>query len=383
MKTSLAMGRLILKSVFIISVLFSSCKKNETETSKVILKDKSTDKIVKDVKPDVKSLSSNRTDVNKVGDTIYGDFNGDGKFENAFRVLTKKGHGNPVEDGVPDEYEIHFSDKIIKPIKADCCWFKLINEGDLDKDGANEITIVQAPMNGCIGSVNTFTIKAGKSYRLIDPFTIYWCADITDSELQKLVVSENNSIYYYEADPNDENLLSDNGDKIRFERLIKNKATLVKAMASNNVLADLPKIDDKVIDNASINNLKDLLTVSELSLKEMVAVLQYTWDIKPPVQDTSEKGYVTERYIFTYDKNGKKQILKRCGRMDMNTGRTLWLTNFISDDLDLLNKITTNLKYQGFELTGKQNSQYMYEDGNRMVMIKNGKKVYEINVVLN
>ncbi|MEL1242784.1 hypothetical protein AAEO56_00810 [Flavobacterium sp. DGU11] len=383
MKTSLAMGRLILKSVLVISVLFASCK-NEAKKSEILVRDKGIDTINEVVKTDVNFITSKEATLNKVGDTIYGDFNGDGKLENAFRVLIKKGYGNPVEDGIPDEYEIHFSDKRIKPVKVDCCWFKLINEGDLDKDGANEITIVQAPMDGCIGSVNTFTIKAGKSYRLIHPFTIYWCADITDSELQKLVVSENNSIYYYEANPNDENLLSDNGDKIRFERLIKNKATVVNTAANdNNVLADLPQTDNEVIDNTSINNLKDLLVVSELSLKDMVSSLQYTWDVQPPVQDTSEKGYVTERYIFAYDKNGKKQILKRCGRMDMNTGRTLWLTNFISDDLDLLNKITTNLKYQGFELTGKQNSQYMYEDGNRMVMIKKGKKVYEINVVLN
>lgn len=170
------------------------------------------------------NLGNAQVSKNRIGDKIYGDFNGDGKPEYAFRVLTKKGHGNPVEDGTPDEYAIQFSDTNIKPIKTDCCWFKLINEGDLDNDGGDEFTTVQAPENGCIGRVSTFTIKAKKSYKLFSPFSIFWCAEITDLELQKLVVKENNIIYFYEADPNDENLLDKSGNKIRFERLKKNKA---------------------------------------------------------------------------------------------------------------------------------------------------------------
>jgi hypothetical protein len=161
---------------------------------------------------------------NKVGDQIQGDFNGDGKLEYAFRVLTTKGNGNPVEDGIPDEYEIQFSDKTIKSIKANCCWFKLINEGDLDKDGTDEFSIIQAPENGCIGTVTTYTIKTKKSYKLFPSFSIFWCAELSDLELQKLVVRENNTIYYYLADPNDTHLLNEAGDKIQFERLKKVKA---------------------------------------------------------------------------------------------------------------------------------------------------------------
>jgi len=161
---------------------------------------------------------------NKIGDKIYGDFNGDHSFEYAYRVLAKKGKGNPVEDGIPDQYEIQFSDKTIKSIPVGCCWFKLINEGDLDRDGTDEITIVQAPENGCTGWVNTFTIKNNQYRSFIEPFSIYWCAELPDNQLQNLVVNENNIIYYYEADPNDDDLLNKNDGKIRFERLKKIKA---------------------------------------------------------------------------------------------------------------------------------------------------------------
>lgn len=168
-------------------------------------------------------VNGNTQVTNKVGDKIYGDFNGDGKFEYAYRKLVKKGYGNPVEEGVPDGYEIRFSDNSIRPIKVDCCWFKLINEGDLNNDGTDEITIVQQPTNGCSGMVITFNINKGKY--LFTPFSLFWCAEIDDVNLERLVVKENNDVFYYEADPNDENLLSKG--IIQFDRLIKKKANLL------------------------------------------------------------------------------------------------------------------------------------------------------------
>lgn len=311
---------------------------------------------------------------NKIGDKIYGDFDGDGKIESAFRVLTKKGQGNPVENGTPDKYEIHFSNKNINPIKVNCCWFKLINEGDLDEDGADEITIVQSPENGCIGTVSTFTIKDKKSNLLFKPFLLFICAELSDKELQKLIVTENNIIYYHEADPNDENLLNDSGDKINFLRLKKTvglKLKVDKIKTTNEVLQSLSKGNgEELPENKSINNLKDLLAISELTLKDMVLELQYTWKVHPPQEDFSEKGYITERYIFSYNRNAKKQILKKCGRMDLSTRRSIWLTNFQSNDLELLNRIIKNLPYQGFELKNKQKSNSMYEDGNRIIIIQ-------------
>lgn len=143
--------------------------------------------------------------------------------------------------------------------------------------------------------------------------------------------------------------------------------------------------------NSQINNLKDLLEISELNVEEMVSELQGIWKLNPPVQDTSEKGFITERYIFSYNRDNKKQVLKKCGRMDMSTSQTIWLTNFVSNDKELLNRITKNLVYQGFELKGKMKSNSMYEDGNRIVTIQTESDVdyklpngcYSINVIVN
>lgn len=122
--------------------------------------------------------------------------------------------------------------------------------------------------------------------------------------------------------------------------------------------------------NSQINNLKDLLEISELTVEEMVSELQGIWKLNTPEQDTSEKGFITERYIFSYNRENKKQVLKKCGKMDLLSNQTMWLTNFISDDKELLNRITKNLVYQGFELKVKSKSNSMYEDGNRIVTIQ-------------
>lgn len=140
---------------------------------------------------------------NKVGDKIYGDFNGDGNFEYAFRVLIKKGYGNPVENGTPDEYEIRFSDKKIKPIKDNYSWFLLINEGDLDNDGSDEISVREEPLNGCTSFVKTFSIKRGKAQYLFEPFSFYSgsCDNKLSIDPQDLVENNKGVVYYYEYNP--------------------------------------------------------------------------------------------------------------------------------------------------------------------------------------
>ncbi|MBN9336985.1 MAG: hypothetical protein J0I88_03945 [Chryseobacterium sp.] len=140
------------------------------------------------------------------GEKIEGDFNGDGQTDFATVVKIKEGEGNPVEDGTSDEYEVRFSDKGIIPIKAGCCNIRLVNEGDLDNDGADEISLFQAPMNGCTYTMTTYSLKNATWEQIVEPFLIpTGCGDISDSDLQKRVFKENNQIYYYRTDPNDEN----------------------------------------------------------------------------------------------------------------------------------------------------------------------------------
>jgi len=137
-----------------------------------------------------------------------------------------------------------------------------------------------------------------------------------------------------------------------------------------------------------INNLTDLLDVSKLTIQEMVSELQYTWEILPPTTDETEKGYITEHYNFAYNKNATKQILRRNYTMILRTDQTIYTTNFIFSDKALLDRIVTNLKYNGYELKGTQGKQSMYEDGNNIIYVDtnfknvNGVIVYNIGVVI-
>lgn len=120
----------------------------------------------------------------------------------------------------------------------------------------------------------------------------------------------------------------------------------------------------------------------------MVSELQYTWEILPPTTDETEKGYITERYNFAYNKNATKQILRRNYTMILRTDQTICTTTFIFSDKALLNRIVTNLKYNGYELKGTQGKQSMYEDGNNIIYVDtnfknvNGVIVYNIGVVI-
>lgn len=137
-----------------------------------------------------------------------------------------------------------------------------------------------------------------------------------------------------------------------------------------------------------INNLTDLLDVSKLTLQEMVSELQYTWELLPPKTDNSEKGYLIERYRFSFNKENAKQILQRSNRMEIKSMQILQLTNLIFSDKILLDRIVTNLKYYGFQLKGTQGKQSMYEDGNNIIYVDtnfknvNGVIVYNIGVVI-
>jgi len=143
---------------------------------------------------------------NKTGKMIEGHFLGNGKKIMATAIKTKEGKGNPIEDGTPDEYEIHFSDSKLKPIKAGCCEIILINEGDLNNDGTDEISIYQAPMNGCTYSLSIYSFIKGNWKKLTDTFLIpTGCEKINNVDLQKMIFRENNNIFYFKKDMSSEN----------------------------------------------------------------------------------------------------------------------------------------------------------------------------------
>lgn len=141
-------------------------------------------------------------------DRISGDFDGDGQKEFAFPVKVKQGHGNPVEDGEADEYAISFSNKNIKPINIGCCEARLVNENDLNNDGADDISVFQAPMNGNLYTLTTFTFAGKDHWRtLIEPFLVPASGgELSDDALQARVFLENDTIYFLDTDMNDENM---------------------------------------------------------------------------------------------------------------------------------------------------------------------------------
>jgi hypothetical protein len=114
--------------------------------------------------------------------------------------------GNPVEDGTPAEYIIVFNESAIPPLNIGCCAAKLINEGDLNNDGNEELSVYQEPMNGCTYTLTTYTFKNGEWKQLIPPFLIPTaCEEIPLDEIKKRIFQENNKIYIYKTDMNDEN----------------------------------------------------------------------------------------------------------------------------------------------------------------------------------
>ena len=140
-----------------------------------------------------------------VGEKVYGDFDGDGKRDMAAAIQTREAQGNPVEDGTPAAYEIRFSSGRLKTIAAGCCGITLINEGDLNNDGTDELSVFQAPMNGCTYSMTTYSYSRGAWGPLVASFLIpTGCENTSNADLQKRVFKEGNTIYYLATDPNDE-----------------------------------------------------------------------------------------------------------------------------------------------------------------------------------
>lgn len=147
---------------------------------------------------------SKTSNLSQIGEKIQDNFKGHGKIYVAIAVKIKEGQGNPVEDGIPDEYEIQFSGNL-EAIKAGCCYIRLINEGDLNSDGTDEISLFQSPMNGCTYSMTTYSFLNGNWKKLFNSFLIPTaCEQINDEDLQKRIYKEDKCVYFLDTDPNDE-----------------------------------------------------------------------------------------------------------------------------------------------------------------------------------
>ena len=75
-------------------------------------------------------------------------------------VITKSGNDNPNDEYIPDECKVQLpntsSDQIGNPVSCDTI---LINEGDLNDDGIDELSVYSAPLHGCTYNMSTFHLK--------------------------------------------------------------------------------------------------------------------------------------------------------------------------------------------------------------------------------
>lgn len=226
-----------MKTIFAFSLLFSfifigllSCNFNNKNT------DGEHKEIIGNITSDTTSTQTSDIPEKKpmVGKRIYGDFNGDGKYEYAYAEFLKEVKGpTPMDDdGTYPVFAIKFSDEKIPTFNIGCCEATLINEGDLNGDRTDEISLFQAPMNGCSYDWRTITYIGSEWKDLLEPDLIpsIGCEGVLPGEeLQDIITLEDGIVYRKSVDVNDPNTFpayseNENGVYFDFSNFIKKKA---------------------------------------------------------------------------------------------------------------------------------------------------------------
>jgi hypothetical protein len=139
-----------------------------------------------------------------LGQKINGDFDGDGELEEIEIVLIKEGFGNPQtdEDYEADQSEIRISNKKIssKGLSFDSS-SQLINEGDLNGNGRDELSIVSYSYSGTAVFLVVYSYD-GKSWsKILEPqIEPGQGTNLSLEDLQALVYKKNNKIHYLTSD---------------------------------------------------------------------------------------------------------------------------------------------------------------------------------------
>ena len=134
-----------------------------------------------------------------VGTHLIGDFNGDGKPETATLVQIAKTKPG-AEDGWKGEWQVRFSDTSIKAPPGGYGG-RLINEGDLNGDGTDELSLAGEPNHGCNLFLTTYGYHAGAWIEVVPVFMApTFCDEVSDEELQKKVFLEDGRVYFTELD---------------------------------------------------------------------------------------------------------------------------------------------------------------------------------------
>lgn len=181
----------IVRPICLLSLLFISCKKESVP--------------ILHITKDSIETKAERTPQKETTLSQW-DFDGDGEADDSISDSLTKGEGNPAEDGTPDSYTLIFGNPTLPDLPIGCCEAIPVGEGDLNGDGKAELSIVQAPMNGCVYTLTTWSFANGKWKQVFGPELIpTGCEGINGIDLKGLIIKENNKVYFYKTDVNDEN----------------------------------------------------------------------------------------------------------------------------------------------------------------------------------
>lgn len=171
-------------------------------------------------------LASPPEDAQIIPDTVRveGYFNADTSRDIGYgvffgRIENENRSGDDTERVAETQYVVRFQDNRIKPMPVVTGrHIRLVNEGDLNTDGQDEISIFVQSMRSCMYTASTWSYQAGRWIRITDYWTIPTVCDyLSDEDLQDRIVVEDGELYYYETDVSDKDL-----------PLVKKELTLLK-----------------------------------------------------------------------------------------------------------------------------------------------------------
>ena len=144
-----------------------------------------------------------------VGKEIQGNFTGTNKKETARTMIVMNGMNTSTGiDRTKAEYIVAFQGRNVPDIMIKGYESILVNEGDLNGDGMDELSVYSAPLHGCTYIMTTYTFSQGKWKEFIPSFLIPTaCENLTDDEIQGKVFKEGKKVYFYETDLNSEDFI--------------------------------------------------------------------------------------------------------------------------------------------------------------------------------
>jgi len=174
----------------------------------------------------VMTLNYPPEDAQNIPDTVHltGHFDMDASKDTAYGIFFKEtgNKQNVTGEGEADfetQYVVRFEGARIAPMPVITGrHIRLVNEGDLNEDGKDEISVFAQLMNKCAYNVSTWSYNRGRWVRI----TAYWtvptaCDYLSDEDLQNRIVLEDGMLFYYETDITDKDF-----------PLVKKELTLIK-----------------------------------------------------------------------------------------------------------------------------------------------------------